>query len=61
MSVSSSASITAKLPLAEQVTHEHFNKGLIYPSFTNTCKISTHIAAKVAAKEYELGDRLTEG
>ena len=43
--------------LAEQVTQEHFENGLIYPSFTNICKISTHIAARVAAKAYELGKK----
>lgn len=41
--------------LAEQVTQEHFDNGLIYPPFTNIRKISAHIAAKVAAKAYEFG------
>ncbi|MFS7950392.1 putative malate dehydrogenase (oxaloacetate-decarboxylating) (NADP(+)) [Helianthus anomalus] len=41
--------------LAEQVTPEHFANGLIYPPFTNIRKISAHIAARVAAKAYELG------
>lgn len=41
--------------LAQQVTQEHFEKGLIYPPFSNIRKISAHIAAKVAAKAYELG------
>lgn len=41
--------------LAEQVTEENFQKGLIFPPFTNIRKISAHIAAKVAAKVYELG------
>lgn len=36
---------------------ENFDKGLIYPPFTNIRKISAHIAAKVAAKAYELGKR----
>nr|P22178.1 RecName: Full=NADP-dependent malic enzyme, chloroplastic; Short=NADP-ME; Flags: Precursor [Flaveria trinervia]CAA40421.1 NADP-dependent malic enzyme [Flaveria trinervia] len=40
---------------AEQVTQEHFDKGLIFPPFTSIRKISAHIAAKVAAKAYELG------
>ncbi|CAI9270461.1 unnamed protein product [Lactuca saligna] len=40
--------------LAEQVTQEHFDNGLIYPTFTNIRKISAHIAARVAAKAYEL-------
>jgi len=37
------------------VTQEDYNKGLIYPPFRNIRKISAHIAAKVAAKAYELG------
>lgn len=41
--------------LASMVTQEDFDKGLIYPPFTNIRKISAHIAAKVAAKSYELG------
>lgn len=41
--------------LAEEVTQENFDKGLIFPPFTNIRKISAHIAARVAAKAYELG------
>jgi malate dehydrogenase (oxaloacetate-decarboxylating)(NADP+) len=41
--------------LAQQVTEEKFEKGLIYPPFSNIRKISAHIAANVAAKAYELG------
>ncbi|GER25595.1 malic enzyme [Striga asiatica] len=41
--------------LAAQVTEENYEKGLIYPPFTNIRKISAHIAANVAAKSYELG------
>ncbi|GFY97084.1 NADP-malic enzyme 4 [Actinidia rufa] len=41
--------------LAAQVTQENFDKGLVYPPFTNIKKISAHIAASVAAKAYELG------
>lgn len=41
--------------LASQVSGEDYDKGLIYPPFTNIRKISAHIAAKVAAKSYELG------
>ena len=41
--------------LARQVTQENFDKGLIYPPFSNIRKISAHIAANVAAKAYELG------
>ncbi|CAL5350354.1 unnamed protein product [Camellia sinensis] len=42
--------------LAEQVTKENLDKGLIYPPFSNIRKISGHIAANVAAKAYELGE-----
>lgn len=41
--------------LAEQVTEENLENGLIYPPFANIRKISAQIAAKVAAKAYELG------
>ncbi|CAL5438289.1 unnamed protein product [Camellia sinensis] len=41
--------------MAEQVTKENLDKGLIYPPFSNIRKISGHIAANVAAKAYELG------
>lgn len=41
--------------LASQVHPEHFEKGLIYPPFKDIRKISATIAAKVAAKSYELG------
>jgi len=37
------------------VAEEDYDKGLIYPPFSNIRKISAHIAAKVAAKAYELG------
>ncbi|XP_059640009.1 NADP-dependent malic enzyme-like [Cornus florida] len=47
--------LAASEALAEQVTEENFDMGLIYPPFTNIRKISAHIAAKVAAKAYELG------
>lgn len=42
--------------LALQVTEEHYEKGLIYPPFSDIRKISANIAAKVAAKAYELGE-----
>lgn len=45
--------------LAAQVTQENFEKGLIYPPFSNIRKISAHIAAKVAAKAYDLGKLLS--
>lgn len=41
--------------LAAQVSQENYDKGLIYPPFTNIRKISANIAAEVAAKAYELG------
>lgn len=47
--------LVASESLAEQVSQENFEKGLIYPPFSNIRKISAHIAAKVAAKAYELG------
>jgi len=47
--------LAASEALAEQVTEEHFGKGLIFPPFTNIRSISARIAAKVAAKAYELG------
>ncbi|XP_021907741.1 NADP-dependent malic enzyme-like [Carica papaya] len=47
--------LAASEALAAQVTEENFEKGLIYPPFSNIRKISAHIAAKVAAKAYELG------
>ncbi|TXG61979.1 hypothetical protein EZV62_013342 [Acer yangbiense] len=47
--------LAASEALAEQVTQENFDNGLIYPPFANIRKISAHIAAKVAAKAYELG------
>ncbi|KAF3442979.1 hypothetical protein FNV43_RR16897 [Rhamnella rubrinervis] len=47
--------LAASEALAGQVTKENFDKGLIYPPFSNIRKISAHIAANVAAKAYELG------
>ncbi|TKY64445.1 NADP-dependent malic enzyme 4 [Spatholobus suberectus] len=47
--------LAASEALASQVTQEDYDKGLIYPPFTNIRKISAHIAANVAAKAYELG------
>ncbi|KAK1434151.1 hypothetical protein QVD17_11069 [Tagetes erecta] len=46
--------LAASKALAAQVTQEHLEKGLIYPPFANIRKISACIAAKVAAKAYEL-------
>uniref|UniRef100_A0A2N9GRZ4 Malic enzyme n=1 Tax=Fagus sylvatica TaxID=28930 RepID=A0A2N9GRZ4_FAGSY len=47
--------LAASEALAGQVSQENYDKGLIFPPFTNIRKISAHIAAKVAAKAYELG------
>ncbi|MED6145485.1 NADP-dependent malic enzyme [Stylosanthes scabra] len=47
--------LAASEALAAQVSQENYDKGLIYPPFTDIRKISAHIAAKVAAKAYELG------
>ncbi|CAA6666054.1 unnamed protein product [Spirodela intermedia] len=51
--------LAASEALARQVTQENFDKGLIYPPFSNIRKISAHIAAEVAAKAYELGGLAT--
>ncbi|KAI7754622.1 hypothetical protein M8C21_006674 [Ambrosia artemisiifolia] len=47
--------LAASEALANQVTQEHYDKGMIYPPLTNIRKISAHIAANVAAKAYDLG------
>ncbi|KAF7851887.1 hypothetical protein BT93_L2028 [Corymbia citriodora subsp. variegata] len=47
--------LAASEALAGQVTQENCEKGLIYPPFSNIRKISALIAAKVAAKAYDLG------
>ncbi|XP_028756206.1 NADP-dependent malic enzyme [Neltuma alba] len=47
--------LAASEALAAQVTQENFDKGLIFPPFSDIRKISAHIAANVAAKAYELG------
>lgn len=47
--------LAASEALANQVTQEHYYKGMIYPPLTNIRKISANIAAKVAEKAYELG------
>ncbi|XP_022750154.1 NADP-dependent malic enzyme-like [Durio zibethinus] len=47
--------LAASEELAAQVTEEHYEKGLIYPPFSDIRKISANIAAKVAVKAYELG------
>nr|AFL65183.1 plastid NADP-malic enzyme [Sorghum bicolor] len=47
--------LAASEALAGQATQENFDKGSIFPPFTNIRKISARIAAAVAAKAYELG------
>ncbi|KAJ9546784.1 hypothetical protein OSB04_019327 [Centaurea solstitialis] len=47
--------LAASEALASQVTEEDYAKGIIYPRFKNIRKISAHIAAKVAARAYEVG------
>ncbi|KAG1346609.1 NADP-dependent malic enzyme [Cocos nucifera] len=47
--------LAASEALAQQVTQENLDKGLIYPPFSNIRRISAHIAANVAATAYELG------
>ncbi|KAJ7969546.1 Malic enzyme [Quillaja saponaria] len=47
--------LAASEALAKQVTNENYEKGLIYPRFSDIRKISANIAAKVAAKAFELG------
>lgn len=42
--------------LASKVSRDNFDNGLIYPPLKNIRKISAHIAAKVAAKAYDLGE-----
>ncbi|WMV29956.1 hypothetical protein MTR67_023341 [Solanum verrucosum] len=51
--------LAASKALASQVTEEHYVKGIIYPLFGNIRKITTHIAANVAAKAYELGEPIS--
>ncbi|XP_066312533.1 NADP-dependent malic enzyme-like [Miscanthus floridulus] len=53
--VSDDMVLAAAEGLAEQVTPEHIEKGLIYPPFSIIRKISANIAARVAAKAYDLG------
>ncbi|KAF7843397.1 ABC transporter G family member 36 [Senna tora] len=53
--------LAASEALASQVTQENFEKGLIYPPFTNIRNISAHIAANVASKAYELESELVDG
>ncbi|KAB1214812.1 NADP-dependent malic enzyme [Morella rubra] len=47
--------LAASEALAGHVTQENYDKGMIYPPFSIIRKISADIAAKVAAKAYELG------
>ncbi|KOM54194.1 hypothetical protein LR48_Vigan10g008600 [Vigna angularis] len=47
--------LAASEALAKLVTEENYEKGLIYPPFSDIRTISANIAAGVAAKAYELG------
>ncbi|KAL4572265.1 hypothetical protein LXL04_019035 [Taraxacum kok-saghyz] len=47
--------LAASEALANQVTQEHYDKGMIYPPLTGIRNISANIAAKVAEKAYDLG------
>ncbi|KAL8157840.1 hypothetical protein AgCh_002524 [Apium graveolens] len=47
--------LAASEALACQVTNEHYDKGMTFPPFSNIRTISANIAAKVAAKAYDLG------
>ncbi|KAL2539205.1 NADP-dependent malic enzyme 4 [Abeliophyllum distichum] len=47
--------LAASEALAEQVTQENLENGLIYPPLSNIRKISAQIAARVAEKAYKLG------
>ncbi|CAI9767167.1 unnamed protein product [Fraxinus pennsylvanica] len=47
--------LAASEALAEQVSQENLENGLIYPPFSNIRKISAQIAARVAEKAYKLG------
>nr|XP_029145756.1 NADP-dependent malic enzyme-like [Arachis hypogaea] len=46
--------LAASEALAAQVSQENYDKGLIYPPFSNIRKISAHIAANVAARHMNL-------
>ncbi|KMZ76483.1 Malic enzyme [Zostera marina] len=47
--------LAASEALAQQVSEENLDNGLIYPPFSKIRTISAHIAASVAAKAYDLG------
>ena len=47
--------ISTARALAQQVTKEYLDNGLVYPPFRNIRKISANIAAAVAGKAYDLG------
>ncbi|XLS97556.1 hypothetical protein HN51_040291, partial [Arachis hypogaea] len=46
--------LVASEALAAQVSQENYDKGLIYPPFSNIRKISAHIAANVVARHMNL-------
>jgi malate dehydrogenase (oxaloacetate-decarboxylating)(NADP+) len=47
--------ITAAEAVAEQVTHEDFEKGLIYPHVNNILQVSQNVAVKIAEKIFDSG------
>jgi malate dehydrogenase (oxaloacetate-decarboxylating)(NADP+) len=47
--------ITAAEAVAEQVTQNDFEKGLIYPSVNDILKVSVNVAVKIAEVIFETG------
>jgi len=47
--------LTAAEAVAEQVSKEDFEKGLIYPNVADILKVSIHVAEKVAEEIFKLG------
>jgi malate dehydrogenase (oxaloacetate-decarboxylating)(NADP+) len=47
--------ITAAEAVAEQITDENFDNGLIYPLINNILTVSYNVAIKVAEKIFETG------
>jgi malate dehydrogenase (oxaloacetate-decarboxylating)(NADP+) len=47
--------ITAAEAVAEQITHEDFTNGLIYPLINDILEVSYNVAIKVAEKIFETG------
>ncbi len=47
--------ITAAEAVAEQVTQEDFEKGLIYPQVKDILKVSVNVAVKIAEEVFNCG------